>query len=226
MEEFDKLGFCLQSHNRYVIATLLINEVPLYDYIICQHAELQFDNEKDRQEFIFDSYHFQVYSGDPPDEETLFYYNFPENLMPADPKHDMIGFSPEETLTILSQPFLDTNENQLSVKERNNLQDDLEELTGANQGILCLVHVCGSTGCSHIQMNATRNNSEKTITLHSFQDSFGTVFHPEIQFTFKEEQYLMILKGLEHICKESKDYADYQKFQTERFYRENPDLFK
>lgn len=88
---YNQLSYCLQSNEDNIIITLLIDGNPLYDIIVCKHAEVNFDNKEEVRKFWEDSYYFSIHSQEPPSEETLFYYNFPENLMPVDPKHPMIG---------------------------------------------------------------------------------------------------------------------------------------
>lgn len=222
MREYDSLDFCLQSHNGGVIATLLINNVPLYDNIICKHAKLSFDtNDEERRKFIFQSYDYDVDSVESLSEEFLFYYNFPENLMPVDPKHNMVGFTPGTTFFILFYPFLNSNESHIQELKYDDLENDIKEYQWEDNGIICLVHTCDAIGCSNFQMDITRNCEDETIVLHSFKDSFGNLYHPEIKFVIKEENYLEVLKSLKKVCDESKGYEDYLKFETDRFYREN-----
>lgn len=117
MENLDQLNFCLQKSESAIIATILVNNIALYDYIICKHAELGFDNDLERKKFIVESYRFDIYPKENLTEEMLFYYNFPENLMHVDFKHEMVGFSPYSTFLTLIEPFLDQNEFGFSAKE-------------------------------------------------------------------------------------------------------------
>ena len=220
MENLDQLNFCLQQSDSTIIATILVNNIPLYDYIICKHAALGFANDVEKKNFIAESYNFKIYPQEDLTEEMLFYYNFPENLMHVDFKHEMVGFSPYETLVILSQPFLKSNEIGLTEKELNDFKDDLSDYT-LEESNICLVHTCGSTGCSHIKMKLDCDTENNTVKMHSFQSSFGEIFHPEVQFRFDKEQYFSVLKSLKKICDYIKDDQDYLKFTTERYYKEN-----
>lgn len=225
MKNHDKLDFRLQATESEVIITIMVNNIPLYDEIICKHAEYSFENEEEKNSFIAKSYLFETYPQEKLSEEILFYYNFPENLMPVDYKHLMIGFSPVETLGILYQPILETNDLNLSTAEINEMKNYLKEMEFEN-GVVCLVHTCQSISCSHILMQLVANIENNTIVMHSFRDSFNTKFHQDLKFIFDKEQYLEVLHRLKIICDDTKNYEDYQKFQTGRFYRENDDLFK
>jgi hypothetical protein len=192
MEQFDQLNFCLQQSNSSIIATILVNNIPLYDYIICKHTELGLDNDVERKKFITESYNSDIYPQENLTEEMLFYYNFPENLMHVDFKHEMVGFPPYSTFLTLIEPFLGQNEFGFYEKEIEDLS-----LEGSN---ICLVHTCGNTGYSHIKMKLDCDTEENIVQMHSFQSSFGEIFHPEVQFRFDKKQYISFLKALKKIC--------------------------
>lgn len=109
MEEINKIDFRLQAFEKELINTVLIDNIPLYDCIVCKHLELNFLDERDRYKFIIESYNFSTVPADDVEEEALFYHNFPQNVMPVDPKHEMIGLSAHATFAILSYPFLESN---------------------------------------------------------------------------------------------------------------------
>ena len=220
MKNLDILDFRLQATGSTIIATILVNNIPLYDYIICKHAEYSFENEEDKKTFFAESYNFEMQPVENLEEEILFYYNFPENLMPIDPKHTMIGFSPRATFYLLYEPFVKSNELCLTKEELEDEEYDNDE------GVICLVHTCGSVGCSCIYMKVDENTENKTIVLHSFRDSCGLEYDSKIKFTFEKDQYFEVLKRLKISCDNSTNYEEYQKFQTERFYKENAHLFE
>lgn len=224
MQKLDKLDFRLQSAESSLIATILFNNLPLYDSIICKHAELSFDKNFDKNNFFAESYSFEINPVEDLDEEILFYYNFPDNLMPVDCKHPMIGFSPVETFAISYQPFLESNELNFSSTELSEIRYSLQDFNLDN-GLICLVHTCQSINCSNLSMKLELDNERKRILMHFFRDSFDTEFHKDVKFVFEKDQFLEILKRLNQLCKNVKSHDDYRKFLSERFDIENIDLF-
>jgi hypothetical protein len=79
-DKFDKLDFCLQNHKGEIIVTLLVNQVPLYDYITQKEAENKCKTKEEKNEFLLDAYNFDVYHGQEVKDEQLFYHNFPHNI--------------------------------------------------------------------------------------------------------------------------------------------------
>lgn len=196
---------------------LLIDGNPLYDSIVCKHAEVNFENKEDKNNFVIESFHFEIYSLEPPSEETLFYYNFPENLMPVDPKHPMIGLNSEQTFNLLISPFLETNELELTEEEITEFKSDRSHLEWEDS-LVCLSHCCGYIECSNVQMKIERNMKEKTVTFHSFKESSGFDYHAEVKYTFEESQYLDCVKNLKNLNDGIKTYQDYSEFESKRFY--------
>lgn len=214
---YNQLSYCLQSNEDNIIITLLVDGNPLYDSITCKHAEVNFENEEQAREFMEDSYYFRVHPQDPTSEETLFYYNFPENLMPVDPKHAMIGLHSEQTFELLVSPFLDTNELNLSDEKIIELTQDISRLQWDDH-LVCLSHSCGYIDCSNIQLKIERNQKAKTVTFHSFKASSDYEFHSDVCYTFEESQYLDCLQKMKKLNDNLKTYQDYSEFESKRFY--------
>lgn len=214
---YNQLSYCLQSNEDNIIITLLIDGNPLYDMIVCKHAEVNFDNKEEVRKFWEDSYYFSIHSQEPPSEETLFYYNFPENLMPVDPKHPMIGLHSEQTFELLVAPFLATNELNLSDEKIIELRQDISRLE-RNENLICLSHCCGYIDCSNVHMKIERNQIEKTVSFCSFKASSDYEFHSDVCYTFEKSQYLDCLQKLKKLNDNLKTYQDYSEFESKRFY--------
>lgn len=107
----------------------------------------------------------------------------------------------------------------------NNIGEMSKENSVVAQQVLCLVHTCGSTECGHVTMKLELSEDGQYLEMHSFANSFGFQYHPDVKYKFERAQYINILTKLQHICDTTKGYQEYSKFESERFYRENAYLF-
>ena len=210
----DTLDFCLQKHDASIIVTLLINQVPLYDCIIQKEAEFTCSSKEEKKEFLLESYNFDIYPKDEIEEENLFYYNFPQNLSPVDYKHPMIGFEACFTYHALVCPFSDLE--MFYLEDKKIPENDFDDIyfDKEKQLIICLVHTCGSIGCSNISMEIKqiRGNIE-WMNFYSFDE----YLHNKTKFKFDQVQYFEVLQRLKSLNNNLKTYQDYSDFEIERW---------
>lgn len=211
--DFDQLGFCLQTFKDYILVTLLINNVPLYDQIVFHHAIHSYETEDERAAYFLKSYSFNIYPTEyTVSEKELYLFNALEGLSPVDYKHDMIGLDVYTTFQILYLPFLFTNELEFTVSEKWDIDSSRSEL-GYLGGYYCLMHNCGCQGCSDMLFNFDRDETEHTIRFHSFQFNSGWKFHSNVEFTFDEIQYLEVVRRIKSIYDNLKTEEDWLKYK-------------
>lgn len=224
-EKFDKLDFCLQNHKGEIIVTLLINQVPLYDYITQKEAENICKTKEEKNKFLLDAYHFNIYSGPEAEEEQLFYHNFPQNLSPVDYKHPMIGLNVCFTYYALVSQHYDlemfySNGEKIQEKEFDDIYFDK-----IKNNIYCLCCTCGSNGCSSVCMEIKQikaapkifNQAKNKIVWSNFNSFSEYIFNEKVSFTFEENQYLDVLQRLKVLNDNMKSYQDYCVFEQERY---------
>lgn len=223
-EKFDKLDFCLQNDEGEIIVTLLINQVPLYDYITQKEAENICKTTEEKNKFLLDAYNFESFPDRETEEEELFYHDFPQNLSPVDYKHPMIGFGVCFTYYALVSQHYDLemfyfSGTKIIEKEFDCIYDDKEK-----KQIYCLCCTCGSIGCANVSMEIKQikaeqkmfNQAKNKIKWFNFY-SFSEYFHKKVSFTFEENQYLDVLQRLKVLNDNMKSYQDYCVFEQERF---------
>ncbi|MXV38313.1 hypothetical protein GO491_06425 [Flavobacteriaceae bacterium Ap0902] len=212
MEQYDSLDFRLQSHDNYIIATMLVNNVPLYDSIVTKHIISTYESDKERNENFLKFYYLETYPEEMIDEEALFYYNFPRNLMPLDQKHIMIGLSPFESFMNFAKILFNTHD--FNLDDRYTPQYNDTEAIGEFGEIICLVHTCGIADCDYYQMQIERIASDKIIKWCGFKWARDPL-HRDVNYTFKEDNYLEVMLKLKAISDKVKNYKDYLEFKSQ-----------
>lgn len=218
-QNFDKLDFCLQSSNGSIIVTLLINQVPLYDCIVAKEAEFEHITNEAKQKFWLQMYNFDCMYDKELDEEELFYHNFPENLMPIDQKHPLVGMWLNFIFhaLIINYKHLEefyANGNEIPNEEFEDVYTDKE-----NNFVACLCCNCLSTECYSISMEIKANDGK--VEWFNF-NTWGNLYNPNVKFIFEESQYLEVLMRLKALNDNVKNNEDFQEFKYKKW-TENKD---
>jgi hypothetical protein len=223
-EKFDKLDFCLQKYKGEIIVTLLINQVPLYDYVTQKEAENICKTKEEKNKFQLEAYHFEYFPDQDIEEEELFCYNFPQNLSPVDYKHPMIGFGAYFTYYALVSQHSDLEMFYFNGTEIPEKEFDWIYWDEKKKQICCLCCTCGSLGCANVSMEIKQikaepkifNQAKNTIKWFNFF-TFSEYFHEKVSFTFEENQYFEVLQRLKVLNDNLKSYQDYCVFEQERY---------
>lgn len=213
-EDLDYFDFCLQSSDKNIILTILVNGNPLYDCLIDKHVKLASFSEQEKKEYILSSYFFDVYPEEEMGEEALFYHNFPSNVSPVDCKHYMVGLDVKSSFLVFASKHI--NSEIFNLPEKLIFDDSIDELViyKKEQRVVCLTCTCGIVCCGNISMKINVNNGKVSWTdFYRFNENF----HEEVTFSFEENQYLSVLSKIKQLVDNLKTYQDYQNWLISKY---------